>query len=324
MSKRKKHVDDEHFCRIYFDGATQLTNPGQAACGAVLEIINGESISVSRALGWQTNNFAEYSGLIIGCEKALELGYRGVSIKGDSQLVVNQINRVYPVKSMNLQPLYEKALNLLYQFNFYVIKWIPRHENERADAVAGSVLSPIQHQSLMLLDLPADLPAVASRKGLEEIIQKLLNKGENAQFYDYLSLKSGRDEFSSKRMPTLLKLIPEEVKDAITAQLKEGEDEEFLGICYRWYLRGLPVQFALRKARVELEIRNSFNQPPVNEAPISRQLKTVPYFCLNCDQEWLEPCTQEPNFSSSRKQISCPDCGTGNVLADWSKVKIED
>jgi ribonuclease HI len=66
MSKRKKHVDDEHFCRIYFDGATQLTNPGQAACGAVLEIINGESITVSRALGWQTNNFAEYSGLIIG------------------------------------------------------------------------------------------------------------------------------------------------------------------------------------------------------------------------------------------------------------------
>lgn len=111
MSKIKKHVDDEYFRQIYFDGATQLTNPGQAACGAVLEILNGES--------------------------------------------------------MNLQPLYEKVLNLLHQFDFYVIKWIPRHENQRADAVASSVLSPIQHQSLMLLDLPAALPTVASRKGLE-------------------------------------------------------------------------------------------------------------------------------------------------------------
>jgi hypothetical protein len=38
------------------------------------------------------------------------------------------------------------------QFDFYVIKWIPRHENQRADTVASSVLSPIQHQSLMLLN----------------------------------------------------------------------------------------------------------------------------------------------------------------------------
>lgn len=40
MSKIKKHRDDEYFRQIYFDGATQLTNPGQAACGAVLEILN--------------------------------------------------------------------------------------------------------------------------------------------------------------------------------------------------------------------------------------------------------------------------------------------
>jgi ribonuclease HI len=323
MSKRKKHVDDESFCRIYFDGATRPTNPGQASCGAVIDIPNGESITVSKALGWQTNNFAEYSGLVIGCQKALELGYKGASIKGDSRLVVNQITGYYPVKSDNLLPLYEQALSLLCQFDFYVIKWIPRHENERADAAAGSVLPQLQHQALALLDnLPMDLPTVAPRNGLENQIQKLLSIGEDAQFYNYLSLKSGRDEFSSKRMPALLKLVPEEVKDAISSQLKEGEDEEFLGICYRWYLRGLPAQFALRKARVELEIRSSFNNPPVSPVPPRRhQLKTVPCAYLDCGREWSEPFTSERSFSTD--PITCPECGITHVLAYWSETKTE-
>ncbi|BAY14025.1 ribonuclease HI family protein [Calothrix sp. NIES-2098] len=312
MNKRKKHVDDEHFCRIYFDGATQLTNPGEAACGAVLESPDGESINISKALGWQTNNYAEYSGLIIGCEKALELGYKGVSIKGDSQLVVNQINGYYQVRSESLQLLHKQALSLLHQFDFYVVKWIPRHENEQADAVAGSALLPIQHQTLVLRDnFPAELPIVSPRKGLEEQIQKLLTKGENAQLYDYLNIKSGRDEFSSKRLTALVKLLPEEVKEALASQLKEGEDEEFLGICYRWYLRGLPVQFALRKARVDLEARNSFNSSPAS-IPSSReqQTETVSYFCLNCGREWSELVKRDSFIG----RVTCLDCDSGNVI----------
>lgn len=41
-----------------------------------------------------TNNEAEYSGLILGLQAAIRLGLRSVIVKGDSQLVIQQVGTV--------------------------------------------------------------------------------------------------------------------------------------------------------------------------------------------------------------------------------------
>ena len=42
-----------------------------------------------------TNNTAEYEGLLAGLRIAIELGIRKLIIRGDSQLVVKQVNKDY-------------------------------------------------------------------------------------------------------------------------------------------------------------------------------------------------------------------------------------
>lgn len=310
-------MNNDFSCTIYFDGATRPTNPGQCACGVVVDMCSGDSITFSQTLGWQTNNFAEYSGLILGCKKALELGCERVLFKGDSQLVVEQINNLLPVKSDNLEPLYEQATSLLKQFNFFKIEWIPRNQNERADAVAGLALPKLQHPTLLLGNLPLNLPTVTPISTLKDKILKLIAKGEDAQLYDYLSLKSGTDEFTSKRLPTLLKLIPDQIKEAIASQLKEGEDEKFLCICYRWYLRGLPVQFALRKARVYKEQQDSFyEQSNVTHTPVENsQTELIDCYCINCGREWREL------FKKSECRVACQDCDSNHILQEKALEK---
>ena len=47
--------------------------------------------TISQHLGSQTNNFAEYTGLIQGLQAALTCGVKRIHIKGDSKLVVMQV-----------------------------------------------------------------------------------------------------------------------------------------------------------------------------------------------------------------------------------------
>lgn len=87
---------------IYFDGAAEPSNPGNCACGVVIDLPSGEEIVVGKELGWNTNNYGEYSGLILGAETALDMGIEHIIIKGDSQLVIYQCEGRYSVRSPNL------------------------------------------------------------------------------------------------------------------------------------------------------------------------------------------------------------------------------
>lgn len=56
-----------------------------------------------------TNNEAEYIGLIIGLEEAINMGIQELYVEGDSLLVIKQMKGEYKVKAENLYKLYEKA-----------------------------------------------------------------------------------------------------------------------------------------------------------------------------------------------------------------------
>jgi ribonuclease HI len=119
---------------IETDGASR-GNPGKAGAGFILSR-NGEIISKgNRHLGISTNNVAEYTGMIMGLEEALELGERRLLALTDSLLVVRQLNGEYRVKKTHLKPLHRRCLDLISKFDSFRVEHVPSNRN-RAHALA--------------------------------------------------------------------------------------------------------------------------------------------------------------------------------------------
>lgn len=119
---------------VWFDGACS-GNPGPMGGGAVIRM-DGKDEAISKALGNGTNNEAEYGGLIAGLGAALRRGATSVTVRGDSQLVLRQLEGKYQVKAVNLRPYYEQAKGLLARFERVELIWVRRDENAGADAAA--------------------------------------------------------------------------------------------------------------------------------------------------------------------------------------------
>ena len=99
---------------IYSDGGSR-GNPGKSAY-AIVVTRNGEIIHEhSEYLGINTNNYAEYKGLIAAIAKALELKDDNVEFVMDSELVIKQMRGEYKVKSQNILELHRdaKALSMI-------------------------------------------------------------------------------------------------------------------------------------------------------------------------------------------------------------------
>jgi len=89
----------------------------------VIVLPDGNKEVVTEFFDRTTNNVAEYTGLIIGLEKAQELGIKDAIVKGDSNLVVKQVKGEWKVKQPHLKPLCERAKLLAKQFNSIDIQW---------------------------------------------------------------------------------------------------------------------------------------------------------------------------------------------------------
>ena len=93
---------------IYSDGGSR-GNPGPSAY-AIVVTKNGTIIHEhTEFLGINTNNYAEYRGLIAAIGKALELKEDDVEFIMDSELVIKQMRGEYKVKSPNIRELHEDA-----------------------------------------------------------------------------------------------------------------------------------------------------------------------------------------------------------------------
>jgi len=134
MDKKPQETDNSAI--LYFDGGSR-GNPGIAAGAAVIILAEGNSLTVTRYMERATNNEAEYTGLIIGLEKAQELGLKSLEIRGDSQLVINQVKGDWKVKSDSLRPFYQRADQLVTRFERISWRWIERAKNSLADAAAN-------------------------------------------------------------------------------------------------------------------------------------------------------------------------------------------
>ena len=127
---------------IYTDGGAR-GNPGPAGAGAV--IYDGEKrvAEVSKFLGHQTNNFAEYEALALALQEAKRRGFakRRVEVRMDSELIVRQITGEYQIKEPTLWPQYMKVHNFLVaNFPDHAFVHVRRELNKEADALVNKAL----------------------------------------------------------------------------------------------------------------------------------------------------------------------------------------
>ena len=116
-------------------------NPGPAGYGVVIKDERGQKVAaLSQYLGHQTNNFAEYQGLIAALEYAIEHGHKALKVISDSELLVRQIKGIYKVKNLTLQELHGRAKELIAQLEWFSIDHALREHNREADDLANQAM----------------------------------------------------------------------------------------------------------------------------------------------------------------------------------------
>ncbi len=129
-----------HYLIAYTDGGAR-GNPGPAGYGVVIQDEAGHKVtSLSQYLGHQTNNVAEYQGLIGALEYAVEHGPKALKVVSDSELLVKQIRGEYKVKNPTLQDLHGRAKQLIRQLEWFSIQHVLRGKNAEADRLANEAM----------------------------------------------------------------------------------------------------------------------------------------------------------------------------------------
>ena len=129
--------------RGWFDGSAH-PNPGACGIGALLRGPAGERVDISRAAGYGNSSEAEYRALIALLEAARDCGVQGLTIYGDSKVVIDDINGRFAGAVAALLDCRATALALMAQLPDVSVHWIARGKNGEADALsqrAGRVTS---------------------------------------------------------------------------------------------------------------------------------------------------------------------------------------
>jgi ribonuclease HI len=177
-----------HHLVAFSDGGAR-GNPGPSGYGVVIQDEAGRKVSsLSEYLGHQTNNFAEYQGLIAALEYAVTNGHKALKVISDSELLVRQIKGIYKVKNAALQDLHGRAKELIAQLDWFSIGHVLRGHNEEADRLANAAMDKGMGR---VARTPASPPASAPearqefngivREGKIELLDGKLPEGTQVQ-----------------------------------------------------------------------------------------------------------------------------------------------
>lgn len=127
---------------IYTDGSARPANPGPCGCAFVMyDKSDVEIYAESAYLGINSNNYAEYKGILNALVAARELNFTNLVILSDSELAVKQINGVYKVNNKALRTLKLSIDAIIPNFNNIKFVHTKAHcgtvGNERADILAS-------------------------------------------------------------------------------------------------------------------------------------------------------------------------------------------
>ncbi len=145
-------------------------NPGRAAYGSVLrDAATGEVIGEAcQTIGVETNNVAEYRGLIAGLQLAGAFAPdAAVEVRMDSRLVIEQMAGRWKIKHPAMRPLSVAARALARRVDTWT--WIPREQNKAADTLVNAALDGLRH------DPPPSLARAQAARGSHSMSQTSTN-----------------------------------------------------------------------------------------------------------------------------------------------------
>ncbi len=120
-------------------------NPGPSGYGAVIEDAQGQVVArLNEFLGHQTNNYAEYKGLLAVLAWALANSVRRLRVYSDSELMVRQMKGIYKVKNPGLRTLWDEAQRLSRQLDAFEMRHTLRGGNKEADKLANAAMDKRQ------------------------------------------------------------------------------------------------------------------------------------------------------------------------------------
>jgi ribonuclease HI len=122
----------------YVDGGCH-GSPGQAGIGVVIEKPGGEKLRISRWIGHQDNNVAEYVALLEALQHAIETKAKALHVFSDSELVVKQMRGEYICRSPRLYSLNWTCRKLARALDFRIVH-IPREDNQEANWLANHAI----------------------------------------------------------------------------------------------------------------------------------------------------------------------------------------
>ncbi|KAL9224714.1 hypothetical protein vseg_000724 [Gypsophila vaccaria] len=157
------------FWELYFDGASNYRGCG---IGALIISPTGDHTPLSIKLDFPvTNNAAEYEACLHGLQAAIFLNIKALRVYGDSSLIINQISGAWRIVNDNLAAYQAKVQELRQKFDHIEFTYLPREENQFADALAklSSLINiPSHMDSLSILVERRSEPAFVNAIDEEE------------------------------------------------------------------------------------------------------------------------------------------------------------
>jgi len=135
-----KNDDKNTTITIYSDGGSR-GNPGPSAAAFIIMDKNGSIVAQGgKFLGQNNSGMAEYIGVELALQKAIELGVKVVEFYSDSLMVVNQLNGLFTVKNREFCSIHDRIIRLIAQFQRVNFRHIHREYNRMADGLVNKIL----------------------------------------------------------------------------------------------------------------------------------------------------------------------------------------
>ena len=109
--------------------------------------------------------------------------------------------------------------------------------------------------------IESDFKIPSPKSDMDKALNRLLTLKDKAKFQDYMKLKSGRDAYSSLKGEELKSRISQNDQERIDKRNRILQEDDKAKI-YRWILRGLPVDMAISKFKID----NAIAQKAIEKA----------------------------------------------------------
>lgn len=133
---------------IFTDGGSR-GNPGISGCGIYMTHPDGTSLEKRyKYIGIATNNVAEYTAILLGISRAIELGATDIQIFADSKLAIEQLSGNYKIKNPELRIIYDRIQEKIKMWGGNIAyTHIPREQNKEADRLSNVAMDQAKKSS---------------------------------------------------------------------------------------------------------------------------------------------------------------------------------